>query len=87
MSYSYESEKPALFTEKGQGAFIKSRDSILAAMKSTRAIEERCAMRATTGFACTFEQLAVLDRMIELGDIERVEARGERYYVTRRVLG
>lgn len=78
MSYDYSAERPWLFTEEGQRAFIKARDAILEVTKATGAIREAEATHFMRGVGDSWKMLAVTDRMVELGDLELVDKRGPR---------
>jgi hypothetical protein len=69
MSYSYERERPGLFTEEGQVRFIKVRDKVKSLLETAGAFR-----LAETGIA-SWEDIACIDRMVELGEL--VELRRE----------
>ncbi len=74
MSYSYQIERPKLFTEEGQVMFIAIRDNA----KKLFAVAG-CArfMEITRGvYGDSWLMLACLDRLIELKEIREVTAPG-----------
>lgn len=73
MSYRYETQRPALLTEEGSRAFIKSRDAILTLARTTGCIRMGEAMPLVQGFGNLWEMMAVLHRMVEIGDLLRVD--------------
>jgi hypothetical protein len=66
MSYCYEKEKPVLFTENGQENFLKVRDSVHSLLDKAGAFREDAVEHA---FCASWEQMAALDRLVELGEI------------------
>jgi len=75
MSYSYEAEKPWLFSDEGQRAFLKVRDEALRLLTLSGAFK---GLAPCYGAGCgdNWKMLACLDRLIELGEIRRIEQRG-----------
>ena len=82
MSYNYETEKQALFTEEGQETFIKLRDGVLAKVKETGAITMGAAM---IGTGSSWTLMACVHRMVELGDLESVWDKGAGQHEVFRV--
>lgn len=72
MTYCYETEKPWLLTDEGQRVFIRSRDKILAAIKTTGAINGAKAVAIIEDAGDSWKMVAIIDRMAELGDIHKV---------------
>lgn len=72
MSYSYEAQKPQLFTDEGQRSFLKIRDHVKATLKIAGAI--RC-QEAMVGTGDSWTLLACIDRLVELKEIRRVTPR------------
>lgn len=73
MSYSYEREKPTLFTESGSVAFMKVRDEV------NRLLEQAGAFRQThlsVSAVDSWTTLACLDRMVELGELVKLRSEG-----------
>ena len=71
MSYSYESEKPALFTDEGQRMFLRIRDHVRELLKTAGAFTCGHAIDAA-GSGSSWTMLACVDRLEELGEIKRV---------------
>ena len=71
MSYSYEEQRAWIFTDEGQRAFTKARDAFLAATSKTGAARAGLIFETCTGDS--WRTMALLDRMIELGDLAWVE--------------
>lgn len=67
MPYDYLMERPRIFTEEGQVAFLAIRDKVKSALKTTGAITIGNAISATTGESWLL--LACVDRMVELDEI------------------
>jgi hypothetical protein len=67
--YSYQTEKPALFTEGGQRDFLKTRDHVHALLKKAGAFRMQEAMICSV---CSWTQLAMIDRLVELGEIREI---------------
>lgn len=63
MSYNYQIERPGLFTEQGQVRFIGIRDRVNILMKNSGAFRLREAKIAS------WEDIACVDRMVELGEL------------------
>jgi hypothetical protein len=74
MAYNYQKERPRLFTEDGQTMLVTMRDTIQRKVKVAGAVTARAAMSDVSGD--TWMMLAVLDRLMEMGDIRRIEQRG-----------
>jgi hypothetical protein len=70
MSYSYETEKPSLFTDDGQRMFIKMRDNAFRLCALAGCVRMREMMATVTG--SSWQMLACADRMVELGDLIEV---------------
>jgi hypothetical protein len=68
VSYVYETEKTSLLTDGGQRAFIADRDAVLALLKKSGAIRMGEAM-AVMSCGDSWQMLATMDRMVELGDV------------------
>jgi len=63
MSYLYERDREFLFTEPGQRLFIRFRD------KAKALLETSGAFRMQELGAMDWEEMACVDRMVELGEI------------------
>lgn len=70
MGYSYETERPKLFTEDGQVMLLKIRDNVQRLLKEAGAVRADRAIESVGGDS--WLMLACLDRLVELGEIRRV---------------
>ena len=68
--YKYETEKPFVFSEDGQVAFLQIRDKVQVLLKAGGAF-------AMGKVANSWEQMACVDRLVELGEIRTIN-RGEQ---------
>ncbi len=80
--YDYETEKAWVLTDEGAREFTKARDTFLQKTKETHAA------RAGLIFACTqagdtWRSMALLDRMVELGDIRYLASTNDRAWQNR----
>lgn len=71
MSYSYEEQKPKIFTEDGQRMFLKIRDKTHALIKQAGAVRLQEAI-SDSGGGESWDMLACIDRLVELGEIREV---------------
>ena len=71
MSYKYITEKPNIFLEENQALFLKMRDNIFKMLDDTGAFK---AAHALTESGDNNLMLAVIDRLIELGELELVHS-------------
>ncbi len=71
--YSYETEKPNLFTEQGQVTFLKIRDRAHKLLAEAGAFRQQEVTAGCTGDSFLF--IACVDRLVELGEV--VEIRRE----------
>jgi len=70
MSYSYQVERPGLFTEDGQVMFLKIRDHVKSLLSKAGAVRMQEATEKTTG--SSWKMLACVDRLVELGELREV---------------
>lgn len=70
MTYAYETEKVALFTEKGQRQFLRVRDHVHAILAKGGAITMGRAVACESGDSWTI--MACVDRLVELGEIREI---------------
>lgn len=75
MSYSYRTERPWLFTEQGQICLLKARDQAFRLCDDAGAFVAFAALRKVD-YGDTFKAMAILDRLVELGDIVEVTGAG-----------
>ena len=64
--YSYEKERPQLFTEKGMGWIISARDSVKELLRTAGAFSW---LKVDTKSGSSFKHRACLDYLEERGDI------------------
>jgi hypothetical protein len=70
--YSYAAERPKLFTEEGQSAFLKIRDAAKELLEIAGAFRQsELLMRASIGGDSWF-QIACVDRLVEIGEIVEI---------------
>jgi hypothetical protein len=72
MSYSYQVERPKLFTEAGQRTFITVRDTVRVLLDKAGAFQSMNAGRDLKGYDA-WELLACLDLMVERGELRYVQ--------------
>ena len=70
MSYQYQVEKAALFTDEGQRKFIKVRDQVKRLLEQSGAVRMQEALSGVYGDSWT--ALACVDRLVELGEIREL---------------
>lgn len=72
--YKYEENKKYIFSDEGQRLFIAVRDRVLSIVEESGAITMAKASRlpAKVGAADSFNLMACVDRMVELGDLSEV---------------
>lgn len=67
MSYNYATQKPAIFTESGQVMFLAIRDNAQKLLKLAGAVRLQELIRESSGD--TWDMLACVDRLVELGEL------------------
>ena len=72
--YNYETEKPKILTDEGQKRFLKTRDYVNALLDRSGAVMMGDAMGGPDSPCSSWEAMAYVDRMVELGEIEEVGA-------------
>lgn len=70
--YSYETEKPTIFTESGQKMFLAIRDHVNLILSGSGAITMGKAIDARTG-GDSWSMLACVDRLVELGELREIK--------------
>jgi len=70
--YKYENEKSKLFTEAGQVDFLKVRDNVDKLIKAAGCVTMGRAISGIPGGS--WEQMACVDRLVELDEIYEVTA-------------
>lgn len=71
MSYAYRTEKPKVFSEKGQEMFLAIRDNACRLLKSSGAAMMGHIISGRTGDSWTM--LACVDRLVELGELRELD--------------
>jgi hypothetical protein len=74
MSYKYEDIKPMIFSEDGQNMFLRIRDHITDILSVAGAIRMQEAISVATGDS--WQMLACVDRMVEIGELREVTGIG-----------
>lgn len=69
--YNYQTERAKLFTEQGQVAFIKARDRVKQLLRESGAFMMDKIL-SVGRFSDTWQALACVDRMVELGEIREL---------------
>lgn len=72
--YDYSEQRPFVFSEKGQVCFLAIRDHIQKVLKVSGCIDLGHAMTQTSGD--TWDQMACVDRLVELGELREVVQEG-----------
>lgn len=75
MAYSYEQEKPKIFTADGLQMLLKIRDNVGKLLDRAGAVRLQEAIKGTTGDSWTM--LACIDLMVELGEIREITVPGD----------
>ena len=68
MKYSYATEKPKLLTDEGQRLVIDTHDTVLGLLKRAGAVRMGAVMPSTE----PWRALAVIDRLVEIGDLVEI---------------
>ena len=68
--YKYEELKPSLFTDEGQRRFLEIRDHVHKTLDKSGAIRMVEAISLSGGDS--WEKLACVDRLVELGEIREI---------------
>ena len=76
--YDYEEQKRSLFTDKGQRLFISVRDCVKQKIKISGAVTMVRAIELPDGIgtADSWELMACIDRMVELGELCEIPTNG-----------
>ena len=70
--YKYEELKQNLFTEEGQRMFLSIRDGVHALIKKAGAVTMGKAMMCGSGGGDSWDMMACVDRLVELGEIREI---------------
>ena len=71
MAYSYDAERADVFSENGQVQFLSIRDRIKKHIEMSGCVSLGKAIADESGD--TFQMLACVDRLVEIGEIVRIE--------------
>ena len=74
--YRYDDYKEFTFTHKGQLMFLRIRDNVIERLKSGGAITMQMATDCGVG-GSNWEQMACVDRLLEIREIREVEQKHE----------
>ncbi len=85
MSYSYETQRANLFTEKGQRLFLAVRNKTKSLLKQAGAFRMQEAISTALtdsglGACDGWDLIACVDRLVELGEIKEVPTSGPGQY-------
>ena len=72
MGYVYEDQKSTLFTDEGQRMFLRARDNVEKMLDMSGAVMMGAAITGI-GDGDSWEMLACVDRLVELGEIREIE--------------
>lgn len=72
--YSYENEKHTIFTEEGQRMFLSIRDNTQKLLQRAGAVRLQEAIAKQSG--SSWEMIACIDRLVELGEIREITGPG-----------
>lgn len=70
--YKYEDFREGLFTDEGQRKLIPARDKIFEILEHSGVITMDKAMNCIRGGGDSWERMAVIDRLVEMGDLTEV---------------
>lgn len=71
--YSYETQKPRIFTDIGQRMFLAVRDNVQKLIKQAGAVRMDKAMSAGAG-GDSWDLIACVDRLVELNELREITA-------------
>lgn len=75
MSYSYFDEKPKLLTDEGQRILLRVRDRARQLIKTAGAVRQAELFRDAIGSSDSWQDIACVDRLVELGELEELVPR------------
>ena len=75
MPYKYADFREGLFTDEGQRTLIRTRDKVFAILKQSGVITMEKAA-ACSGSCSNWDQMAYIDRMVEMGDLRETDKAG-----------
>ncbi len=74
--YRYEDYREGLFTDEGQRKLIQTREKVLAILDKSGVIVMEKAVACVPGGGDSWEKMAYIDRMVELGDLRVLDQAG-----------
>lgn len=74
--YDYQKIKPVVFTDEGQRMFLRVRDHVHRVLKEAGSITMEKAMAGAQG-GDSWEMMACVDRLVELGEIREIRQHGQ----------
>lgn len=69
--YNYETEREAIFTEKGQKVFLQIRDKVKLLIDTAGAVRMQEIIQGCSGLD-SWGMLACVDRLVELNEIKEI---------------
>jgi hypothetical protein len=72
MTYNYQTERPKLFDDAGQRVFLKTRDRVRFLITQAGAFRYQEFMNDAGFCGDSWLLLATIDRLVELGELERL---------------
>lgn len=83
MSYNYETEKRELFKEENQKLFLAIRDQVKQKISVAGAVTllTSCRLPDGIGAAGSWTMMACVDRLVELGELKKIENGGNPVYL------
>ena len=78
MAYSYDAQRGKLFTEEGQRLFLAIRDKTKALLAQAGAVRLQEAISGNSGDS--WDMLACVDRLVELGELHELSTAGAGQY-------
>lgn len=76
MSYNYGTERKYVFTEDGQVVFLQVRDHVAKLLREAGAFQMEKAFQGIKGGYGSWEAMACVDRLVELGEIREITPPG-----------
>ena len=76
MTYNYQTQRDNLFTEEGQLMFMKIRDKINVLLDQSGAFRLLEAISTARVTGDTWDMIACIDRLVEIGEIREIETKG-----------
>ena len=72
MSYEYSAQRGYVFTDKGQRMFLQVRDHVGRLLRQAGAFQMQNALNGIEGGYGSWEAMACVDRLVELGEVREV---------------